>query len=86
MLVNPDVSPTGYEVCDPVYLLKYSYRKEGIAVTDFVYPSFYNPIAPGPYDQTGFVKAPLQPAPGGILFATLQAMLKLSAWKQGTIK
>lgn len=80
MLVNPNVERTGYEVCDPVHLLAYSYLQGDLAVTDFVYPAFYNPLAPGPYDRNGIVQAPLQPAPGSTLFATLQSLLKLSAW------
>jgi len=86
MLVNPNVEPTGYEVCDPVYLLRYAYKKGDVTVSDFVYPNFYNPLAPGPYDHTGYVKAPLEPAPGGVLFATLQAMLKLAEWHRGIIR
>jgi hypothetical protein len=82
MLTNPNVASNGYECCDPVYPLVYSYKKNDVTVTDFVYPSLYNPMAPGPYDQTGVVKQSLQPAPGGVLFATLQSMLNLSKWKK----
>lgn len=85
MLTNPNVEPTGYEVCDPVYLLRYAYKKGNVTVSDFVYPNFYNPLAPGPYDHTGQVTNSLQPAPGGVLFATAQAMLKLSTWHRGLI-
>lgn len=82
MLTNPNVDRTGYEAADPVYPRQYAYRKGTVLVTDFVYPSFYNPLAPGPYDQTGQVKSPLTPAPGGVLFATLQSMLNLANWER----
>lgn len=82
MLTNPNVASNGYECCDPVYLLIYSYKKGSVTVTDFVYPSFYNPMMPPPYDQTGQVKASLQPAPGGVLFATLQSMLNYAAFRK----
>lgn len=82
MLTNPNIDRTGYEVCDPCYLAPYGYRKNGVLVTDFAYPSFYNPLAPSPYDQTGYLKKPLTPAPGGLMFATLQSMLKVSNWER----
>lgn len=85
MLVNPNVAPNGYEICDPIHREVYAYRNNGVMVSDFAYPAFYNPGAPAPYDHTGNLVKPLTPAPGSVLFATLQSMLKLSAWHREVI-
>lgn len=45
------------EVCDPVVV--YSYDIDGVPVSDFVLPSFYEPTAAGPVDFAGFLSRPL---------------------------
>lgn len=82
MLTNPNVSPTGYEICDPVDSRNYAYAPTGTAVmvSDFVFPRFYMPASPGPWDMTGQVREPLRPAPGGQIFAQLAAAGKLHRW------
>jgi hypothetical protein len=45
------------EVCDPVVV--YSYDVDGVPVSDFVLPSFYEPNAIGPVDFAGFLSRPL---------------------------
>lgn len=61
----PDLDPysggqqVGYlvEVCDPCAV--YSYYIDGVPVSDFVLPSFYDPYATGPVDFAGFMAEPL---------------------------
>jgi hypothetical protein len=45
------------EVCDPVAV--YSYYINGVPVSDFVLPSFYDPNATGKVDFAGFLSRPL---------------------------
>ena len=45
------------EVCDPCAV--YSYDIDGVPVSDFVLPSFYDPNATGPVDFAGFLGRPL---------------------------
>jgi hypothetical protein len=45
------------EVCDPVVI--YSYDIDGVAVSDFVLPSFNDPNATGQVDFAGFLARPL---------------------------
>jgi hypothetical protein len=45
------------EVCDPCDI--YSYEIDGVAVSDFVLPSFYDPNATGKVDLAGFLARPL---------------------------
>jgi|SRR5579871_4439835 hypothetical protein len=45
------------EVCDPCVL--YSYDIDGVPVSDFVLPSFYDPDATGQVDFAGFLAQPL---------------------------
>jgi len=56
------------ELCDAVQ--ETGYTQDGIAVSNFVLPSFFAPGASGPYDYLGAlgrpaISAPLQTAPGG---------------------
>lgn len=76
MLVNPSGSPSGYEVCDPVYRWDQGYYIDGQLMSDFVYPAFYVPGSQGPWDKTGHVKGPFTPAEGGTIFASVPAMFK----------
>ena len=45
------------EVCDPCAV--YSYDIDGVSVSDFVLPSFYDPYATGNVDFAGFLAEPL---------------------------
>jgi hypothetical protein len=56
------------EIGDPVN--NHSYSISGVAVSDFVLPSWFEPGTPGPWDWTGVTRAPLQPARGGYLPAS----------------
>jgi hypothetical protein len=55
------------EVCDPVQERTYPIVANGIAVTlsDFVLPSYFNPVAPGPYDHLGILHKPFTIDKGG---------------------
>ena len=57
------------EACDPCEADKYAYPISGIAVSDFITPHFYDPVAtPGTrYSFTGAIKAPRQILPGGYI-------------------
>lgn len=50
------------EVCDPIQDAQYAYEIDGILVSDFFTPNFYDTVgAPGVrYDFTGALSAPLQ--------------------------
>jgi hypothetical protein len=53
------------EVCDPVAV--YSYKIDGVPVSDFVFPSFYDPRATGDVDRAGFLARPLTVPLGGYI-------------------
>lgn len=57
------------EACDPCEDNSYAYTINGVAVSDFITPHFYDPIVtPGTrYSFTGKVKAPRQILPGGYI-------------------
>jgi hypothetical protein len=57
------------EACDPCEADDYSYPIQGVAVSDFITPHFYEPtVTPGTrYSFTGAVKAPRQILPGGYI-------------------
>jgi hypothetical protein len=57
------------EACDPCEADKYAYPIQGIAVSDFITPRFYDPVVtPGTrYSFTGAIKAPRQILPGGYI-------------------
>jgi hypothetical protein len=57
------------EACDPCEADDYAYPINGIAVSDFITPHFYDPTTtPGTrYSFTGAVKAPRQLLPGGYI-------------------
>ena len=57
------------EACDPCEADDYSYAIQGIAVSDFLTPHFYDPVqTPGTrYSFTGAIKAPRQILPGGYI-------------------
>jgi len=57
------------EACDPCEDNNYAYTVNGIAVSDFITPRFYDPVVtPGTrYSFTGAVKGPRQILPGGYI-------------------
>jgi hypothetical protein len=57
------------EACDPCEANDYAYTVNGIAVSDFITPRFYDPlVTPGTrYSFTGAIKAPRQILPGGYI-------------------
>lgn len=57
------------EACDPCEDDKYGYTVNGVVVSDFITPHFYDPlVTPGTrYSFTGALKAPRQILPGGYI-------------------
>ena len=57
------------EACDPCEANNFSYAIQGIAVSDFITPHFYDPLAtPGTrYSFSGAINAPRQILPGGYI-------------------
>jgi hypothetical protein len=57
------------EACDPCEADSYAYPIQGVAVSDFLTPHFYDPVVtPGTrYSFTGAIKAPRQILPGGYI-------------------
>jgi len=60
------------EVCDPCEGNQYAYSIQGIAVSDFITPHFYDPVvtASARYSYGGNVKRPRQVLPGGYISFT----------------
>lgn len=68
------------EVCDAVESDTLAYKIADVLVSDFVYPSWFVPGEPGPYDLAGHVVAPLQ-----LLSAGYISVLRLTShqgWQQ----
>src|SRR5581483_61067 len=57
------------EACDPCEADKYGYSINGVVVSDFITPHFYDPlVTPGTrYSFTGAIKGPRQILPGGYI-------------------
>jgi hypothetical protein len=57
------------EACDPCEADAYGYSIQGVAVSDFLTPHFYDPVATAGtrYSFTGAIKAPRQILPGGYI-------------------
>jgi len=57
------------EACDPCEANDYAYGINGIAVSDFITPSFYDPVGTtgARYSFGGNIKAPRQVLPGGYI-------------------
>jgi hypothetical protein len=57
------------ELCDPCEADNFAYPIQGVAVSDFLTPHFYDPVVtPGTrYSFTGAIKAPRQILPGGYI-------------------
>jgi hypothetical protein len=79
MLVDPNAAARfakerenlGYlvEACDPCEADEYAYSIQGVAVSDFLTPHFYDPlVTPGTrYSFTGALRAPREILPGGYI-------------------
>lgn len=78
------------EACDPCEADNYAYPIQGVAVSDFITPNFYDPIVTTGtrYSFTGAIKAPRQILPGGYITwvnqdtDTVQQLLYLDATPQ----
>jgi hypothetical protein len=78
------------EACDPCEADNYAYAIQGVAVSDFITPHFYDPIATTGtrYSFTGAVKTPRDILPGGYITwvnqetDTVQQLLYLGATPQ----
>jgi hypothetical protein len=57
------------EACDPCEADAYAYSVQGVAVSDFITPHFYDPVTTSGtrYSFTGAIKAPRQILPGGYI-------------------
>jgi len=57
------------EACDPCEADQYAYSIQGVAVSDFITPHFYDPVtvAGTRYSFTGAITAPRQILPGGYI-------------------
>jgi hypothetical protein len=57
------------EVCDPSEAVEFSYRINGVVVSDFYFPSFFDPVADprATYSFTGALRRPLEVRKGGYL-------------------
>jgi hypothetical protein len=57
------------EVCTPVEPQRYGYDINGVLVSDFVFPSWFEESAPGPYDYTGHCRSAFHILKGGHITA-----------------
>ena len=69
------------EACDPCEDNSYAYTINGVAVSDFITPHFYDPLeTPGTrYSFTGAIKAPRQILPGGYIS---WVNIEIDEWQQ----
>jgi hypothetical protein len=69
------------EACDPCEADNYGYSIQGVAVSDFITPHFYDPVTVSGtrYSFTGAIKAPRQILPGGYISYVNQETNK---WQQ----
>jgi hypothetical protein len=61
------ISFYSYEVCDAVEADNLGYKINGVQVSDFVTPAWFQTAAPGPRDHRGAVSQSFQLAPGGYI-------------------
>jgi hypothetical protein len=61
-----------YEACDPCASVKHSYRINGVRVSNFVFPEWFQPIKPTrqrgaalKFDVRGYIRQPFEILPGG---------------------
>ncbi len=64
---RPDGTKGYVEVCDACETNDQGYRINGILMSDFVYPSWFQASGRAPYDYRGLITAPFQVLPGGYL-------------------
>jgi hypothetical protein len=65
---EPDGNKVAIEVADPVEENSYQVSLSdgtSVDVTDFVFPAFFDPTSPGPFDQLGLVSQPFEILKGG---------------------
>jgi hypothetical protein len=69
------------EACDPCEDNSYAYTINGVAVSDFITPHFYDPlVTPGTrYSFTGAIKGPRQILPGGYIS---WVNIEIDEWQQ----
>jgi hypothetical protein len=68
-LTNPNNDPHGFEAADGVAPYGYNIPgdNEGFQnMSDFVFPNYFIPGSPGPWDFLGHVRQARTPAPGGV--------------------
>jgi hypothetical protein len=71
-----------YEVCDACEADQYGYKIDDVLVSDFVYPSWFEPFRSpsAQFDQQGYVRAPFQLLPGG--YISVYDMTSGMGWQQ----
>jgi len=71
MSIKPDLGRVEYlvEVCDPSEAPEFAYRANGVSVSDFYTPNFFDPVADPcvRYSFTGAIKKPLEVLKGGYI-------------------
>src|SRR5262249_38710406 len=96
MLANPRLNLTVYnssdgfrgtlyvrEICDPVSSALWAYTIDGVMVSNFVYPAWFDAFRkPGSarFDHTGHLKAPFEVAHGS--FVTACEVKQSTGWRQ----
>jgi hypothetical protein len=92
MLVDPGINLTAmdlkqrlyaYEVCDACEADEYAYKIDGILVSDFVYPAWFEPLRAAnstQFDRQNHINEPLQLLPGG--FISVYDMVSGTGWQQ----
>lgn len=70
-----------WEACDPVEADAYGYRIDGVLVSDFISPAWFDPGSTGPYDWTQHCHGPLTLLPGGYV-----AVQRHGHWVQQTAR
>lgn len=75
------------EICDPPEDESFSYRKNGIKVSDFIFPQWYgkDPGEEERYSFTGSCKHPLQLLPGGYFSFVQNGIWKQALWLSGDV-
>lgn len=96
MLADPNINLTAfdeanarlyaYEVCDAVEDDQFAYTIDGVLVSDFVYPSWFEPFGPAGavYNYQKTVTAPFELLPGG--YIGYFDIAKGSGWQQLTAR
>jgi hypothetical protein len=92
MLADPEINLSAqvgdkiyaYEVCDPCEADAAGYKIDGVLVSDFVTPAWFQPVPHpgGPYDRQERLKAPLTLLAGG--YMQYLDLTKSTGWQQVT--